>query len=133
MPACTNCSSWMSLVLDKGVQTQEKTNTNGQDATRRTVLSIRQNSQECNFCNFITSAIERFGQKRDLEITDDQAALISGLWKTYNFGGERGCSPILESIRFQIDKPTGNESHPWQYSYSLGNYPICIEAGELLI
>lgn len=77
--------------------------------------------------------MEIFGEKRDPEITDDQTALISGNWKRYNFGGERGCSLILESIHFQIYKPTSNESHPWQPSYHLGNYPVYIEAGELLI
>lgn len=142
MPVCTNCSSWMSLLFDKRVQTQEKTSKNGQDVTRRTALSIRQNSKECNFCHFITSEMEVFPErrnpelfkdKRELEITDDQTALISGNWKTYNFGGERGFSPILESIHFQIYKPTGNESQPWQYSFYLGNYPVCIEASELLI
>jgi hypothetical protein len=133
MPACADCSSWMSSLFNQHIQAQERINSDGQERNRRSVLSVRQSSKVCIFCNFLSSEIQIYGQKRDLDIADNHSVLLSGKWRRYNFNGERGGLRVLEAIWFQVYIPTGDASRPWQYKYYIGAYPVCIEAGGLLI
>jgi hypothetical protein len=125
MPACKDCSSAISFILD--AELQKSVNASGQ-SYRRTMLKLQQNSKLCDFCKFIASEIHIFARKKDLNVEDDRTVEMFGDWKTYRLGSNQHCSRILESIIFSVYN-VDNVSREW----TVGRYPVCIKSGVLPI
>lgn len=121
----------MSFMLD--AELQKSVNASGRRFPSRTMLKIRQNTNACNFCNFMASEIQIFAQKRDLDVKDDQTVVMSGIWKDYSYKEGQTCSRFLESIRFDVKNASNNASGQRGHGLTIETYPVCIQTGVLLI
>jgi hypothetical protein len=127
MLACEACSSAASFIFPWGLD-EEFRKSSGQSFPSRSLLQIRQNSKSCGFCNFIASEIQKFTQKKNLDVKDDALISMYGVWENYRPEGVRTCSRILEYIRFEVRRPVWGQGGS---GCTVGKYPVCIETSAL--